>query len=86
MLIVSENFYPGWKARIDGREARTERADYTLIGVPLSAGANRIELDFTSASYETGKLITWLATAAALVLWGLGLFADRRPRVNAKAA
>ena len=40
-LIVSENYYPGWKATVDGRPAVTDRADYTLIGVELPAGASR---------------------------------------------
>jgi zinc transporter ZupT len=85
MLIVSENFYPGWKARIDGREARTERVDYTLIGVPLVSGATKIELEFTDDAYERGKLITLVAIAAALALWVVGFLAGRRA-THAEAA
>ena len=85
MLIVSENFYPGWKATIDGKEARTERADYTLIGVPLTAGARKIELQFTDAAYQKGKFMTLVAVAAALALWGAGFLAGRRA-THAEAA
>jgi hypothetical protein len=77
MLIVSENFYPGWIARVDGRDVRAERADYSLIGVPLTAGARKVELEFTSAAYQKGKVITWFAAAAALALWIFGLVAGR---------
>jgi hypothetical protein len=86
MLIVSENFYPGWTARVDGRDARAERADYALIGVPLTAGARKIELEFTSAAYEKGKVITLLALAAALVLWIVGIVAGQRAPARAEAA
>jgi len=34
-LVVAENFYPGWTARVDGREAPVARVDFTLLGVPL---------------------------------------------------
>lgn len=83
MLIVSENFYPGWTARVDGRDARTERADYTLIGVPLSAGARRVELEFTSSAYQKGKATTLAALATALALLVAGLIPRRRAAMEA---
>jgi hypothetical protein len=78
MLIVSENFYPGWQARVDGKDTGVERADYVLIGVPLSAGARTIELQYESGRYEIGKLITLAATGVALMLVIVGWLVDRR--------
>ncbi|MGH7652158.1 MAG: YfhO family protein [Gemmatimonadaceae bacterium] len=77
-LVVSENYYPGWKASVDGKPAPIGRADYTMIGVELPAGARSIELNFTSPSYEKGKLVTWLAIAAGLLMLAFGLWRDRR--------
>jgi hypothetical protein len=77
-LVVSENFYPGWKAVVDGKPARIGRADYTLIGVELPAGARTVELDFTSPSYERGKVITWIAIAFAFLMFASGAWRDRR--------
>ena len=77
-LVVSENFYPGWSARVDGQDANIGRADYTLIGVELPAGAKRVELRFESAPVRTGSWITLAAVAAALALWGMGVVLDRR--------
>jgi hypothetical protein len=80
VLIVSENYYPGWRARVDGREAPIGRADLSLIGVGLSAGARTVSLTFRSAPFETGKWIT-LAAIAAAVVWALaGLAMERRGR------
>jgi hypothetical protein len=77
-LIVSENYYPGWKATVDGKAARIGRADYTLIGVELPQGARSIELVFTSPSYERGKTITWVAIAIGVLMLGAGIWRDRR--------
>ncbi len=77
-LIVSENFYPGWKATVDGKPAAIGRADYTLIGVELPAGARRVELTFTSPTYERGKLITLIAVVLGILMLVFGALRDRR--------
>ena len=57
-LIVSENWYPGWRALVDGRPATVARADYTLIGIPLTAGArqSRVVLRRPSVRAWAGSL------------------------------
>jgi hypothetical protein len=77
-LVVSENYYPGWKATVDGKPASIGRADFTFIGVDLPAGARSIQLDFTSPSYERGKVITWIAILLGLLMLGTGVWRDRR--------
>jgi hypothetical protein len=77
-LLVAENYYPGWNATVDGKPGKIGRAQYSMIGVQLPAGARKIELAFTSASYETGKQITWIAIIVALVALAGGTFMERR--------
>jgi hypothetical protein len=77
-LIVSENFYPGWTAMVDGKPATIARADYTLIGVELPTGAKSVQLRFDSAPYHAGKLLTLLALGAALLWWIIGAALDRK--------
>jgi Bacterial membrane protein YfhO len=77
-LVVSENYYPGWRATVDGKPAAAERANYNLIGVPLPAGARNVQLRFTDAAYETGKAVTIVALLAALIVWIGGGVVDRR--------
>jgi len=85
-LVVSENYFPGWKAIADGKPATVERMDFNLIGVALPAGARRIQLRFTDAAYETGKWLTVTAVFAAVIWWLAGLMADRRRRASTSAA
>jgi hypothetical protein len=77
-LVVSENYYPGWIATVDGKTARVGRVDYALIGVELPPGARSIELRFTSPAYERGKIITWLAIVVGFLILGAGIWRDRR--------
>jgi hypothetical protein len=71
-LIVSENYYPGWSATVDGNATRVWRADMSLMGVELPAGARRLEFTFVSQPYETGKLLTLLALVLSLGAWAAG--------------
>jgi len=77
-LIVSENYYPGWLASVDGKPARLGRADYSLIGVELPAGARSIDLNFTSPAYQQGKIVTWIAILIGVVMLAAGTWSDRR--------
>jgi hypothetical protein len=79
-LVVSENFYPGWQATVNGVAAPTGRAHYSLIGVILPAGATQIELAFSQRSYERGKLLTFLALGVAVLAVIGGVVLDRRRR------
>ncbi|HEX9563667.1 MAG TPA: hypothetical protein VF981_06840 [Gemmatimonadaceae bacterium] len=79
-LVVSENFYPGWSAEVDGAPATIGRTDMTLIGVELPAGARAATLRFSSAPYETGKRVTLVALVLAIVWWGGGLLMGMRRR------
>jgi hypothetical protein len=77
-LVVSENFYPGWRAAVDGKPAPVGRVDYTLIGVGLPAGARKVDLEFRSQPYETGRLVTVLALLFSLAAITWGVLKERR--------
>jgi hypothetical protein len=78
-LVVSENFYPGWHATVDGKPATAERADLTLIGIALPEGARKVELNFSSDTYKEGKSITLAAIAIAILAVLAGLFVPAFP-------
>ncbi len=77
-LVVSENYYPGWKATVDGKAVTVGRADLVLVGVPLPPGARAVELQFTNAAFEKGKLVTLLALGAAILMLVAGVVLERR--------
>jgi hypothetical protein len=82
-LVVSENYYPGWQATVDGRPAVVGRADVSLIGVALPEGARKIDLAFVNGPYKTGRAITYFAVLIALAAWIGGAVMSRRQRARA---
>jgi Bacterial membrane protein YfhO len=81
-LIVSENYFPGWTASVDGKGAPVDRVQYNLIGVQLPGNARQVELRFHDAAYQRGKLITILALLGCLVLLVLGIVTSRGTNVS----
>jgi len=65
-LLVAENWYPDWHATVDGAPARVLRGDWTLITIPVPAGAKSVELTFSSRAFRLGKGITWISLLLAL--------------------
>jgi uncharacterized membrane protein YfhO len=64
--VLSEVWYPAWKAYDNGKEKEIYRADYTLRGIYLEKGEHKVEFVYDSASYDTGKVITCLAILALM--------------------
>jgi hypothetical protein len=58
-LMVSENYYPAWAARVDGRDAPVLVGDGTLLTVPVPAGTSEVELTYESSAFRVGKIVTW---------------------------
>lgn len=70
-LLVAENWFPDWRATVDGRAADVLRGDWTFITVPVPAGARQVELTFRSPVYERGRLLSILSLVL-LVAWTAG--------------
>jgi hypothetical protein len=69
-LVLSEIYYGGWRARIDGAKADIYRTDHTLRGIRVPPGDHRIELSYLPASFRTGLL----CASAGLLLLCAGAF------------
>lgn len=71
LLIVSENFYPGWRAMADGEPTDILRADLNLRAVPLHAGDHRVEMVYDPWSFKLGAAISALTVVACAILLSL---------------
>lgn len=77
MLVVSENYYPGWIATVDQKQIMPVRTDHVLIGVPLPKGSKNIELLFTSPAYEKGKCLSTIALSITILAIWIGLLFEK---------
>ncbi len=77
-LLVSENWYPDWRATVDGKAAQLYQADGSLIGLPLPPGASEVVLRFESAGYRLGKGVSLIALLLALGLGAIPFWLQRR--------
>ena len=72
MLVLSDSYYPGWVARVDGRQVTVIPANAAFRGVPLPSGRHRVEFSYEPASVRLGLGVT---AAALAVMASLGGFA-----------
>ncbi len=68
ILFVSDNYYPGWKAKVDGDVTEILRADYTFMAVPLTPGEHIVEFYYDSDSFKAGLLISIISFLAIILL------------------
>ncbi|MGC4053675.1 MAG: YfhO family protein [Paludibaculum sp.] len=69
LLVTSEAFYPGWRAKVDGRDAPLLLVNAAFRGLAVGAGTHRIEMTYAPTSFRLGLAIT----AMAAILAGLAL-------------
>ncbi len=74
-LILSDAFYPGWEATVDGQPAPILRADILLRAVEVPAGGHIVEFTYRCRPLEAGMrlsvvgLFALAASALALAWW-----------------
>ncbi|MBI2954742.1 MAG: YfhO family protein [Chloroflexi bacterium] len=75
LLVVSDAYYPGWQATIDGSPTRIYVANYAFRAVELPAGEHVVEMVYDPISFRLGGIISgtaWAFTfglAAFYVFW-----------------
>lgn len=73
-LVLSEIYFRGWEAWVDGQRVSVERVNFTLRGVELSPGKHTVEFVFRAPSFRSGAI---LSAVGALLLIAGGLISRR---------
>lgn len=73
MLVLSDNWYPGWKAELDGREVPIERVDYLFRGVRVGPGSHTVEFRYEPLSWRVGWIVSLISAAGLAVVLLVGV-------------
>ncbi len=70
MVVVSDSYFPGWKAKVDGARADLYEVDTVIDGIGVGAGRHRVELSYSPGSFLAGQLLFLAGVLlVAAVVW-----------------
>ena len=72
-LVLTDQYYPGWKAFVDEKETEIYPTDYIFRSIYLKKGSHVIRFVYDPLSYRIGKYISLI-----ILLVLIGLFTKRR--------
>jgi uncharacterized membrane protein YfhO len=75
---LSEVYYRGWEARVDGQPAPVYRTNYALRGIAIPPGEHRVELIFRAPSFRVGAAYSALGAVLLLIGAVVGRIRSRR--------
>jgi hypothetical protein len=77
-LVLSDTYYPGWQATVDGRRAKVRPADVAFRAVAIPAGRHTVAFEYHPWSVKLGGALSLAALAAI----ALGLLLTRRGQLD----
>jgi hypothetical protein len=79
-LIYSDNFYPGWEARVDGNPVPIYPANVFMRAVPIAAGRHHVEMTYRPGQFRIGCRIAAGTLVVLVLLVGYSLVRSLRSR------
>jgi uncharacterized membrane protein YfhO len=77
MLVLSDNYYPGWRASVDGSPAEILRANCTMRAVRVPAGRHMLSFVFMPVTFWASVYVSLASAAVVLVTLAIS-FAGRK--------
>ena len=68
-LVLSDLWYPGWKAEVDGQRTAIFRANYLFRAIKIPAGEHTVIWKYSPASFWIGLVISGLAWIFVGLFW-----------------
>ena len=65
VLVLTDQYYPGWKVRVDGKGASIGQVDYDFRGVAVPAGVHSVEFIYEPESLDKGLRLMKIALIVA---------------------
>lgn len=78
LLVLSEKYYRGWRAVVDGRPAEIQPVDHVLRGIYVEAGDHTVQFIFDPRSFKIGKYLTLASFALFAAMIGREMYLHRK--------
>ena len=69
LLVLSDSYYPGWRATVDGIPSHIYRTDYVLRGVVVPPGTHLVRFYFSPTSFVIGAVVSGAVVLVLIVTW-----------------
>ena len=77
LLVLSDTYFPGWRAAVNGRAQAIYPTDGALRGVPVPKGTSRVEFRYEPRAFSIGLVLAVAGLAAFVAIW---IFSEWRRR------
>ncbi len=78
LLVLADNWFPAWRARIGNQEVPVLRVNHSLRAVPITAGEHTVEFYYESDQLRWSLRLTLLSLAVVAGLVGMDWMRGRR--------
>jgi len=85
-LILTDAWYPGWRATVDGQTVAVARANILFRAVPVDAGAHHVVFSYQPVSLRFGVAISAAALVMLLLVIAVGWLEIGRGRNPTRGA
>jgi len=85
LLVLSEVYYPGWRATVNGAPAQIHKVNGLLRGVVVPAGESQVTLSFAPRSVLLGAVLSGSTLLGTMVLAAVLWMKQRRFRIPSQA-
>lgn len=82
LVVVGDNWGPGWHAMVDGSPTPIYRTNYVLRGVPVPRGSHSVVMSYEPLSVRIGLLVGVATLAAVACLIGIRHATASRARTD----
>jgi len=73
-LFISDTWYPGWKAFVDGKPTPIFMANYNFRAIPVTEGEHEVDIRYEPESFKKGA---WVSLATLLILLAISIYSLR---------
>jgi len=67
LLFLSDSYYPGWKAYVDGKQSEIFRSDFTFRSVVVPKGGHIVKFIYDPTPFKIGLVLSILGVILLLV-------------------